>query len=183
MSIIYFQSSDNKTKVRMDGETNISISQSNTTTQSSIMSGASASDGIIEGNKQVNIQGLVTYTKTVRQTGYPDPSEFQTLIDESIKAKTRFTLYSDEGTTYKLLPLITNCVVKSYDYSIGKYLDTISVKIQFESQFVTDAAVESELTPEVKTGNESLSGTNEGSGSNNKVNKTVKTNQTNLILQ
>ncbi len=176
MSIVYFQSTDNSTKVRMDCETNITISQTNRTSQYSIMSGASASDGFIEGNKIVNVQGIVTYSKTKSQTGYPDPSEFQSLIDEAITNKSRFTLHSDEGSTYKLLPLITNCVIKSYNYKIDKYLDTLTASIQFESQFVTDAAVEGELEPEVKTGNESLSSLNEGNG--NKVSKTSEDSTT-----
>ncbi|AUR92160.1 hypothetical protein NVP1170O_047 [Vibrio phage 1.170.O._10N.261.52.C3] len=167
MSLVYFVATDGSTLVKLDCEESISVSRANQSTKSSIMTGASKSDGFVVGNRQVSIQGVVTYSKTPRQTGNPNPLEFIKHIDALINAHQRFTLYAD--TSYsKLLQDIEDCVITSFTHTVDKFEDTITVNLSFEEQFVTGAATTTYLPPQPSSGTSASLSENTDSGKTSK---------------
>lgn len=149
MAIAYFYSNDNKTKISMDAETSLTYSQTNTSTKSSMMSGAPASDGYTIGNKTVTLEGLVTSSKTpYQESNNLSPDDFRKYIEETIQKRTRFTVnfdFPENGT--RLLDSVSNCIITNIRYVIDKYEDTMTVSLTFEEQFISPAATETVLTP------------------------------------
>lgn len=153
MAIVYFTANDSaRSTVSMDSETSITSSLSNAVTKSSTMSNSSSTDGYTVGNEIITVSGVVSSHKTKSQEGNPSPTEFRAYIEDAITGGTRFTVGFDFGTgdgeSTKLLDSVDNCVITSRSYVVDKYIDTITVTLTFESQFVSAAAKEVELTAE-----------------------------------
>lgn len=152
MSAVYFKTQDSSTIVTMDGETSIKVSKTNSTASASVMSNRTVGTDLIEGDLVVDVQGVITYSKSPSQTGNPTPSEWVTLIDTAISNKRRFTLYATkyEGGS-ELLKDYSDMVIASYSYVVDKYEDTITADISFKQIFVTDAAETTYLEPQRST--------------------------------
>lgn len=147
MSLVYFTSVDGDTIVTMDSETDITFSRSNTSTKHSIFKNADISDGLIEGNVIITVTGVVTYSKTPRQSlRNPTPIEFQNLIDQVVRSQQRFTLYSSKAG-HELLKDVSDCVITDQSISISRWSNSITATLTFESQFITDAARVTYLPP------------------------------------
>lgn len=147
MGMVYFKSNDG-TLVTMDGEDSIEVSKSNVVASSSVISTKNSSDDVIEGNLVLNVQGRVTYSKTPSQTGNPTPEEWVDLIESTISARTRFTVYSVKYQGGKpLLKDYPNMVIADYGYTVSKFEDTIIARITFQEVFVSGAATETTLAP------------------------------------
>lgn len=147
MSMVYFKSNSD-TLVCLDGETEISISLSNTVTSNSVMSGREVGDDIQRGLRTIDVTGIVTYSKTSAQQGNPTPSEFIDLIEQAIDDKQRFTLYSVKNISGKdLLKDYDNLVVASYNYVVDRFEDSITARITFQEIFVSSAATKTYLAP------------------------------------
>lgn len=150
MAIVFFTANDGS-NVSMDSETSITSSLTNTVTKSSTMSNSSSSDGYTVGNEMISVTGLVSSHKTPNQQGHPTPTSFRKYIEDAINGGTRFTVGFDFGEgngETKLLDSVDNCVITSRSYVVDKYTDTITVSLTFESQFVSVAAKQTELSPE-----------------------------------
>ncbi|ADX87894.1 hypothetical protein [Vibrio phage JSF13] len=148
MSYVYFQSSGGDL-ICLDATSAVEVNKSNTVASYSMMDGRNRSDGYSEGNKIVNINGLVTHTKSVRQqqTGTPTPVQFQRLIESVERNHERFTLMVDSGV-FPLLDNIKNCVISSRSVKVEQYLDTIEVNMTIEEVFVSKAATTTFLAPQ-----------------------------------
>lgn len=150
MAIVFFKSGGNT--VSLDSETSITSSLTNSVTKSSTMSNSSSTDGYTVGNEVISVTGVVTSHKTATQSGNPSPSKFREYIESAISSGERFTVVfsfgSGDGETTTLLDSVDNCVITSRSYVVDKYLDTITVSLTFESQFVSVAATEVKLEAE-----------------------------------
>lgn len=145
---MYFMSTDGRNIVTLDCEDGITVSQSNTTTRNSVMTGKSISDSFIRGNKTVDVTGVVTYSKTPSQIndGNPNPAQFTAHVENMINSRQRFTLFADQSYS-KLLRDVEDCVIASWNYVVDEYEDTITVSMTFEEQFVSQAAQVTYLAP------------------------------------
>ncbi|WP_021024330.1 phage baseplate protein [Salinivibrio costicola] len=140
MAFYYLLSKDGDNIICLDAENNISVSRNNTASTSSIMSGAVKTDGFEIGNRVVTINGVLTYSKSPRQKidGNPTPLSFQRLLDELVKSKQRFTLFSNKRGE-QLFDDIDDCIILSHSVQ-SRDLNSISASITIQEQFVTDAA-------------------------------------------
>lgn len=173
MATVYFLSVDGKDMIALDCEESIQYSRSNQSTKSSIFSGSTVSDGFIEGNYIVSIQGRITYSKTSRQQDNPDPIKFQNLIDQYVSRKKRFTLYTSKQG-FQLLNNLENCVITDHTVTVGEYEDTILVSLTVEAQFVSNAANVTYLPPVRNKASEAAYDNKNNTG---KGNKEVKDDQ------
>lgn len=148
MSTVYFIASDGETIITLDCVESVDVSKSNSISTSSVMSGNTTSDGYEEGLKKVNINGLVTYSKSVRQQqeGIPNPLEFQDLVDDTIRSHTKFRLYVSKGK-HQLLKDIEVCAIDNYSVTATEYLDSIEVSLSISEVFVSQAATTTFLPP------------------------------------
>lgn len=148
MGMVYFKTEDSDILVTMGSETSIEVSKSNKVTNSSVMSGRTVGDDLIEGNFVVNVQGVVSYSKSAAQKDHPTPEEWEDLVDTAIANKRRFTLYSAK---YKdgqpLLKDYQNVVIADYGYTVDEYANAIKARIVFQEVFVTNAAKITTLSP------------------------------------
>lgn len=149
MAIIFFLAQDNKTQVKLDSEASIEVSLPSTVSNSSVMTGQSVSDDVIEGNAIITVTGLVTYAKMPAQEGTPNPIQFQELIQEARRNRRRFTVFAkDSGQP--LLQDYEDCVISDVGISVDRYSDAITVSIVFEQIFISESAKKTFLAPKRK---------------------------------
>lgn len=151
MAFYYFLSKDGEDIICLDAERDISVTRNNTASTSSIMSGAVKTDGFEIGNRVVTINGVLTYSKSPRQKidGNPTPLSFQRLIDELVKSKQRFTLFSNKRGE-QLFDDIDDCIIVSHSVQ-SRDLNSISASITIQEQFVTDAARTTTIPPKLSS--------------------------------
>ncbi len=147
MSLVYFIN-DAREIVCFDGETSVSVSQTNDVASSSVISSRNIADDVHEGDIIINISGLVTYTKTLTQLNNknPNPQEIIRRISEVIASRSRFTLYATDSR-YPLINSYDDCVIASWSYALDESEDTIEVEITFQQKFVSKSAKKSYLPP------------------------------------
>jgi len=137
--MVFFLDTDGTTRVGMDSTTTVSVSMPSTASSSSTMSGKSVSDEVIEGNLTLSLTGFVTYAKLPSQETNLNPINFQRAIQRARRLKRRFTVYYKD-TGQALMESYKDCVITSFDFTIDKYSDTITVSMSFEQIFVSQAA-------------------------------------------
>ncbi len=164
MAILFFIAEDGKTKVRLDTEVSIEVSLPSTVAKSSVMSGKSVSDDVIEGNATISVAGKVTYSKLPSRIGENlNPIEFQDAIQVARSKGRRFTVYmQDEG--YPLLQDYKDCVIKDCNFTVDKYTDTITVRLVFNQVFVSASAKKTFLKPKKAKESEPTTAEKEDSG-------------------
>lgn len=147
MSLVYFINNAREI-VCFDGETDVSVSQTNDVASSSVISGRNIADDVHEGDIFINVSGLVTYTKTLTQSNNknPTPQEIVQRIAGVIASRSRFTLYATDSR-FPLIDSYDNCVIASWSYSLDDSEDTIEVTITFQQKFVSQSAKKSYLPP------------------------------------
>lgn len=179
MSLAYFISNSGDI-ICLDGTQSVEVTRSNSLTKSSMMIGREVADGVIEGNKVINITGVCTYTKSIRQqqNGNPDPIKLQELLDQVVRNEERFKLRFVKGS-YDLLKDINNCVIVSQSIMVDQYLDTITVNLTIEEAFISQSAKKTYLPPERSSGSSSqISDTKDTKGGK----KTLKEEERRTIL-
>jgi len=156
MAFYYFISNDDEDIICMDAESNINVSRQNRASTSSIMTGAVVTDGFDIGNRTISISGVVTYSKTTRQkvAGNPDPLQFQQRLNQLIKSKKRFTLFSNKQGEV-LFEDIDDCIIVNHSVN-SKSLNSLECTLTIQEQYITDAArktvVEGQMSQESKKG-------------------------------
>lgn len=182
MAFYYFLSKDGEDIICLDAERDISVTRNNTASTSSIMSGAVKTDGFEIGNRVITINGVLTYSKSPRQKidGNPTPLSFQRLLDELIKSKQRFTLFSNKRGD-QLFDDIDDCIILNHSVQ-SRDLNSITASITIQEQFVTDAArtttIPPKLSSEVEAGLSKES--DQGSGTSTETSEEDTANYTGL---
>jgi hypothetical protein len=168
MAIVYFISKEGNI-FSLGSEDNITVSQSNKSSKSSIMAGRSASDDLEEGNKVLSISGVVSYTKTAKQEsdGVPNPLEFQRMLDSVVSSGERFTVYTNKAGR-SLLDNMKDCVVIDRSVTVDKYSNAITASVTFEQQFITDSATKTYLPPQKSSSVNNLA-SEDGTGTTTKT--------------
>ena len=135
MSLVYFIN-DAREIVCFDGETSVSVSQTNDVASSSVISGRNIADDVHEGDIIIDISGLVTYTKTISQINNknPTPQEIIQRISRVVASRSRFTLYATDSR-FPLINSYDNCVISAWSYALDDSEDTIEVSITFQQKF------------------------------------------------
>ncbi|MCX9483815.1 phage baseplate protein [Vibrio cholerae] len=126
----------------LDATTAIDISRRAMVTESPILTQKDRTEGYSVGNRRVEVQGLITYTKSVRQqfVGNPTPDKAIKLINGVMDNHEYFTVFWDNLGKYKLAgDPIKNCVVESFRYVIDEFLDTITVSLILKEIDIRDA--------------------------------------------
>ncbi|AUR87562.1 hypothetical protein NVP1101O_151 [Vibrio phage 1.101.O._10N.261.45.C6] len=163
--VISFVSLDGKTVICLDATTSVGYSRENTSTQHSVMSGATVSDTYRIGNPQIAISGLCTYSKSASQRKRPNPQELEREINKIIENYTRVDL-----TGNSLIPSLADCVILSVSVTQDRYLDAVNVSLVFEQQYVTNKAKVGKIkVPSSKTGGQNNATANGGSGASTAV--------------
>lgn len=154
MADIFLKSLDGQYIISLDAVTSTDKSRQNSVTQSSVMSGAKASDGYTIGNYTVNLSGLITYNKigTLDGTDTPDPLEFQKQLEELENNFTRFTLYGNS-----LISRLDNCVISGSTVTVDRYSDTINVSLSITQVFVSQQATETIIINPTKSSEQEVS--------------------------
>lgn len=149
MALLFFLAEDNKTRVKFDSEASVEVSLPSKVTQSSVMSGQTVSDDVIEGNIIISVTGNVTYSKLPSQTNNPNPIQIQEYIQEARRSRRRFTVFTrDNGQP--LLQDYEDCVIKDASVVADRFEDAITVSITFEQVFIAEAARKTFLAPKRK---------------------------------
>lgn len=146
MSMVFFFSDDGDTKVCLDSETSITVDMPSSVSKSSVMSGSSVSDEVIEGNIIITVQGVVTYGKNASQKDNLNPSEFGDEIQSARRNRRKFTLFVKDYDQ-PLLKDYTDCVIAGASIVVDKYSDSITVMLRFEQVFVSSSATQTTLAP------------------------------------
>ncbi|CSA97525.1 TPA: hypothetical protein NJN57_001191 [Vibrio cholerae] len=126
----------------LDATNAIDISRRAMVTESPILTQKDRTDGYSVGTRRVEVQGLITYTKSVRQqfVGNPTPDKAIKLINAVMDNHEYFTVFWDNLGEYKLAgDPIKNCVVESFRYVIDEFLDTITVSLILKEIDIRDA--------------------------------------------
>ncbi|EGR1056581.1 hypothetical protein EFU43_15265 [Vibrio cholerae] len=126
----------------LDATTAIDISRRAMVTESPILTQKDRTEGYSVGTRRVEVQGLITYTKSVRQqfVGNPTPDKAIKLINAVMDNHEYFTVFWDNLGEYKLAgDPIKNCVVESFRYVIDEFLDTITVSLILKEIDIRDA--------------------------------------------
>ncbi|AGH32168.1 endolysin [Vibrio phage 11895-B1] len=147
MTMVYFLSSDGKTKVGLDSESTVTVSMPSTVTKSSISSGKAVSHEVIEGNVTITVSGIVTYSKSKVQEDNLDPIELQEELQKARRLSRKFTLYMAEDGGLPLLQNYDNCVISNVNVTAATYSNAVAVDISFEQVFVSEAAKKAYLKP------------------------------------
>jgi hypothetical protein len=153
MSLVYLKSQDDEI-LALDSVTEVSESQQNSVTKSSVMSGAEASDGYTIGNITVAFSGICTYSKIPRSTASvtaPNPKELNALLKKMVNSQTRFTLYGND-----LIPTLNEVVITGFSVTQSRYSNAVEVSVALEQVFVTDAAQATRITKPTKEAEEEL---------------------------
>jgi len=152
----------------LDITTEVSKSQSNALTKSSVMDGSNFSDGYTIGNPSITFTGICNYHKINRNIpGFitPNPREFSVILDKMIASFQRFTLYGNN-----LIPTLPNVVITSYQINQSKYSESMEVTITVEQVFVSERAQTVRLTkPETATSSDLDVTENSDSGDGSKT--------------
>ena len=177
MAMVYFKSVDGKTNISLDIETDIQVSLPSTVSKTSNMSGIAVSDDVIEGNANISVNGVVTYSKLSSQENNLNPIQLQEALQESRRNRTRFTLYvKDYGQP--LLKDYDDCVISNVDVSVGKYSDSINVSLSFEQVFVSQAAKATYLAPKSSESAKPTTANTKDSSDGSKTHKDEKGSRT-----
>ncbi|EOW9283526.1 TPA: hypothetical protein PX772_002860 [Vibrio cholerae] len=126
----------------LDATNAIDISRRAMVTESPILTQKDRTEGYSVGTRRVEVQGLITYTKSVRQqfVGNPTPDKAIKLINAVMDNHEYFTVFWDNLGEYKLAgDPIKNCVVESFRYVIDEFLDTITVSLILKEIDIRDA--------------------------------------------
>lgn len=152
MAMVFFLAEDNKTKIKLDTESSIQVNLPSTVSKTSIMSGQTASDEVIEGNATISISGIVTYAKIKERQGVdpvPNPIELQNHIQDTRRKRRKFTVFvKDSGQP--ILEDYENCVISDVSFVVDRFSDAITVSITFEQVFVSETARKTYLAPQRK---------------------------------
>ncbi|AGG57826.1 hypothetical protein VPBG_00054 [Vibrio phage helene 12B3] len=177
MSKVYIISPDGQTVIGLDCEKNITVSRSNKVTTKSVMSGKDISDGYQAGLRTVNINGMMTYSKSVAQQDTLNPLDFQREIDNLVDGRQRFTLYSEKSI--QLLDDIADCVIESCTVMLDKFLNAIQVDLVIREVWISQAAQVGNLyLPPEKSSSATKDGSDPTKGKGGKSEVEVKETKT-----
>ncbi|WP_217564264.1 phage baseplate protein [Vibrio cholerae] len=139
--MMYFQTLSGEL-FTLDATNAIDISRRAMVTETPILTQKDRTEGYSVGTRRVEVQGLITYTKSVRQqfVGNPTPDKAIKLINGVMDNHEYFTVFWDNLGEYKLAgDPIKNCVVESFRYVIDEFLDTITVSLILKEIDIRDA--------------------------------------------
>lgn len=153
--------------LEMTSTTDITISETSHVTQHPLESGIDAADHIINKNRVVNFNGIISNIRRISHTQEENPqqdnqkdvSEYLDLLTEIRDSRELFTVYYDEGQ-----PPAENCFFTSVNYTSNKNLhQAYRLTLSFEQFRISERAKLVEI-PQQK--NSDLNGTS-GTFSNN----------------
>lgn len=134
----------NGSSIALDVTTDLTYSRNGTPTTSTIFNGAKISDHYRPNLPTLNLNGVVTYTKTSSGDNLLSPKEFDTFIDNLMDSQ---TLLSFIGTYDQAIKDRSNIVIVAYTSTRNvQHSDSLQVSMTLQQLDISNSVTKTTIT-------------------------------------